>query len=55
MTPPAPANVARLNVMTLDLGALDFEKGGGLVSVVVQDAIREGLAVEGPFLVEVVM
>src|SRR3954463_6891114 len=26
------------NVITIDLEALDFEKGGGLVSVVVQDA-----------------
>lgn len=34
----APTNVSRPNVTTLDIGRLDFEKGRGLVSVVVQDA-----------------
>src|SRR3982750_2741250 len=34
----APTNVSRPNVTTLDLGTLDFEKGRGLISVVVQDA-----------------
>jgi phosphoribosyl-ATP pyrophosphohydrolase/phosphoribosyl-AMP cyclohydrolase len=34
---PEPAE-SEPNVKTLDLDALDFEKGGGLVSVVVQDA-----------------